>query len=864
MTRGENSTGELWPDGEQIPEELCDRRQWICWADEGRGDGLTKVPKRPDGSGRNAKTNDNATWGSFEEAISTAMDNGWGVGFVFSTTDPYAGIDVDACLDGSGEPVEWLPPIDVLGEEVYVERSPSEEGLHVILKEAEVPNWWENQHDGGREVAVCEAGRYFTFTGNATQQGFGCLDGADALGRWLRAVWQQFNDSTPSERNAARSGDYESIEPDVYDLAFVPKRKFPRGKRRPHPVHGSSTGANFMVDEDGETWRCWRHDATGNALHLLGVKRGIVRCGQWTAGDLDKGTWRQIFEAAREVGLVKGDGRATGAKGGSTARGEPEASDGGSAPTPAAVKGLAGLGEDESLGSIGTNQRAHYAWRWIAEHNNVIAAQPDGELYAYESGVWDSMGDQRLRELGQLLLDAHYSKKTHSELCERARANAPVNRDALGTADGRVAVANGLLDLDERNIRPLRPEDNALVRLPVEYDPDANCEGWLAFLDDVVPERWHAAVQEYVGYCLCVGRLPIHRALMLVGEGANGKSTFLGTVRALLGEENVRAHTLQDLANEPYARADLFGAVANIHADLSPRSLGNGSTFKTLVGGDTVQARHLYENFFEFTPTAKLLFAANQVPEVDIEDTAFFRRWLVVEFPAFIPRDERDTELPERLTADEELSGILNWALDGRDRLLDQGRFTGEGDPVEKRSRWLSWGDTVTTFIEECVDVDGDNDQRVTSGDVYDVYVAYCEGLGEDPASQQKLTNKLKSAGANYGKHRIDGSVQRGFRGVVFTDEAPDVTLESQTEEPDVAGSDGEQQQLSQNRVVQVVREAVREADEVDGYAGARPDEVLERAEEAGIDRGRAEYQIDCMLERGELLELDHGWLRLT
>lgn len=87
---------------------------------------------------------------------------------------------------------------------------------------------------------------------------------------------------------------------DVYDV--LSRSSCPRETRVAHPFHGSDTGANFMVDEGGETRRCWRHDTTGNALHLVGLEQGLISCGDWDHGGLDTDTWREIFEAAREAG----------------------------------------------------------------------------------------------------------------------------------------------------------------------------------------------------------------------------------------------------------------------------------------------------------------------------------------------------------------------------------------------------------------------------------------------------------------------------------------------------------------------------------------------------------------------------------
>ncbi|WP_312911100.1 bifunctional DNA primase/polymerase [Natronosalvus caseinilyticus] len=88
----------------------------------------------------------------------------------------------------------------------------------------------------------------------------------------------------------------------VYDV--LSRRRYPEGKRCEHPFHGSSTGSNFMVSEDGETFRCWRHGATGNGLHLLGMELGVISCGDWVPGGLSTDTWREVFDTARERGYA--------------------------------------------------------------------------------------------------------------------------------------------------------------------------------------------------------------------------------------------------------------------------------------------------------------------------------------------------------------------------------------------------------------------------------------------------------------------------------------------------------------------------------------------------------------------------------
>lgn len=91
---------------------------------------------------------------------------------------------------------------------------------------------------------------------------------------------------------------------DVYDVI---SRAYEPGKRHGHPMHGSETGSNFQVDDNGETWRCWRHSTTGNALHLIGMEEGILSCGEWDNSMISRKQWAEIYDAARDRGLDVGD-----------------------------------------------------------------------------------------------------------------------------------------------------------------------------------------------------------------------------------------------------------------------------------------------------------------------------------------------------------------------------------------------------------------------------------------------------------------------------------------------------------------------------------------------------------------------------
>jgi putative DNA primase/helicase len=465
-----------------------------------------------------------------------------------------------------------------------------------------------------------------------------------------------------------------------------------------------------------------------------------------------------------------------------------------SALEPSSIYILAALDEEEGeeISDLTDREKAAHTWEVIRRNPDVhIRVRRDnGSLWAYDGGVWKREGERALRHAARQTLGAtNYGQNVLTELKGQVRADPTVEVEAetFGLPAGKVAVANGLLDLEaaaDRKpdaLRTLKPTDYALTRIPHEWEPEAEYDEWHALVEEWAEDGRADALQEYVGYCLEVGAMPIHRALLVVGNGANGKGTFLNAVRTLLGDENTTSIELQRLANESDALARLYGSVANIDDDLSARKLGRGlGMFKKLVGDDRVEGRHLYEEAFEFDATAKHLYAANEVPDVsdDVgpEDEAFWRRWLLVEFPNHYPPHERDPNLSEKVTSEEYLQKILAWAVDGRARLMEKGYFTNESRYSQsKRERWQSWGDSVAQFIEKCVEKDTDA-ERLTTGQAHRRYAAWCRENNEKPVGQQQFTSTMKGEEVGYSSSvRIDGTVQRGYKALGLSEDVPDL-----------------------------------------------------------------------------------------
>jgi putative DNA primase/helicase len=315
---------------------------------------------------------------------------------------------------------------------------------------------------------------------------------------------------------------------------------------------------------------------------------------------------------------------------------------------------------------------------------------------------------------------------------------------------------SGIIDLKTGELLPHSP--GALMRklAPVEFDPKAECPTFLKFLDRIFDgdAELIGFLQRMTGYCL-TGDTSEQCLFVLIGTGANGKSTHINVIHRLLGDyaQQTPMETLMvtKSGNVPNDIARLEGArfVAAVEAEAGQRLAE--AKLKQLTGGDRLAARFLNAEFFEFIPQFKLVLATNKLPEIKGTDDGIWRRIRLIPFNETIPEAERDRRLAEKLEA--ESSGILNWALAG---CLDWQRNGGLCPPAKVTNATTAYRiemDMVAQFIDDCCVIDRQVD--VTLKALFDGYAEWCHANGETALSQRAFGQRLRERSFKQGHTRM-------------------------------------------------------------------------------------------------------------
>ncbi len=313
--------------------------------------------------------------------------------------------------------------------------------------------------------------------------------------------------------------------------------------------------------------------------------------------------------------------------------------------------------------------------------------------------------------------------------------------------------------------RPHSREDFLTRITAVGPAPDnQDCPLWRSFLDHVTKgdQDLIAYLQRVIGYCL-TGKTDEHALFFLYGTGANGKSVFLRTIAAILGDyaktAPVDMFMTTNADRHPTELADLRGARLVIAIETEEGRKWAEAKIKALTGGDPIKARFMRQDHFEFTPEFKLVFAGNHKPGLRGVDEAIRRRFHLIPFTVTIPKEDRDPNLFEKLKS--EWPAILSWAIEGAKEWLALGLAPPEA--VRRATdNYLSEEDSFGRWIEECCD--RDVGAWESSAALFASWKAWAEKTGEFAGSQKRFSQTLMNR--DFSEKRQAGTGARGFLGL--------------------------------------------------------------------------------------------------
>jgi P4 family phage/plasmid primase-like protien len=306
---------------------------------------------------------------------------------------------------------------------------------------------------------------------------------------------------------------------------------------------------------------------------------------------------------------------------------------------------------------------------------------------------------------------------------------------------------NGTLDLRTGQLRPHNRADKFTRLVQVAYDPDAKAPTWLKFLDRIMASNQGLItyLQRAVGYTM-TGLVTEHCLFFLYGSGKNGKSTFAQTLLEMLGDYQIKSPTSMIMIkrNEgiPNDLARLAGVRLTVTAEVEDGQRLAESLIKDLTGGDTITARLLHKEFFDFQPTHKLWMFGNHKPQIRGTDEGIWRRIKLVPFNTFISPEERDLELAQKLRA--ELPGILAWAIQGCQDWRRDG-LTEPAEVVAATQTYRAEMDSLASFLGDCC-MQGTN-YKVKTSDLYKEYEKWCAANNEFILSARKFSSRMIERG---------------------------------------------------------------------------------------------------------------------
>lgn len=728
-TANGRATATLAVDPGAIPQELKDRPQWIVWRTERRDGRLTKTPYTV--TNCKAESDNPATWTTFDRAwakYQNAPTKFDGVGYVFSADDPYCGVDLDLCLapDGSfitdwaEQALEWLPS--------YTEVSPSGRGLKIIAR-GRFPIPPDKTGKSFRGVAACGAAngkqpevavwndrRYFAVTGQVFNGHAAIADCQAGIERLYQTYWGETK--TPRKRAAATGSNAGDDHGGVHAEALRAM------KRATKSMQDNGDGSKRLICV---ACRAVEYDLSASAAlaTIRAYEHGQPFSREWSDAE--------ILQRIADAEHMTDRGKALVVK-----------------------RELTDMGNAERFAALhGADVRYLATWgkwftfngrRWKVDDTGAVmrlAKATAKSIYAEAAAADDS---EEAEEIAAFAKRSQARGKLEAMLeLAKSEEPIPIAVDSLDSDPWLLNFENGTVDLRTGELQPHRRGDLITKSTGIEYpdEPGVDAVLWQEFLDSIFngDRELIRFLQRLMGSSL-PGVVLEHILPIFYGTGANGKSVFIETVMAALGEYAMKAPAGLLMTSRgdrhPTELADLCGKRLVAITETGDGQRLNEPLMKEATGGDTIRARRMREDHWEFKPSHLAVLVTNYQPIVRGTDNGIWRRLRLVPFTVTIPEERQDKALTHKLRS--ELPAIAAWMVAG---CLEWQRHGLQAPPqvMAATEGYKHDSDTFAQWFEEHMKVEPLGCVKASA--TFKSYQTWCEVHGERNLSNRRFGERM-------------------------------------------------------------------------------------------------------------------------
>lgn len=407
--------------------------------------------------------------------------------------------------------------------------------------------------------------------------------------------------------------------------------------------------------------------------------------------------------------------------------------------------------------------------RWQRDDKNEAQELGKKVIMGYYRQVSEMIDDQAIKSLAKQALRSQ-SQRAIKAMIELATSSMAVVPKYFDKNIFILNLKNGTMDLQTMEFKEHKASDMLMKITGVNYQPRAECPKWKAFLNKIFEGNSDLInyMQTALGYSL-TGDIGEQCWFILYGIGANGKTTFMNVVQAILGDYAINSPFETFLSKGkfgggiPNDLARMKGARFVSASEAGENRRFNEELLKNLMGSEKVTARFLRQEYFSFAPECKVWLASNYKPLVKQLSSGFWRKVRLVNFKMIIPEEERILNYDKILL--EEKEGIFNWMLEGCKRWKEEKLKTPE-EVIQATAQYRSSMDILAEFFNECCN---ENRQaKTTTKELYKKYDDWCKENKEEPIKSRVFGRRLEERG--YRAIRIGGKGDRGWGGIELKD----------------------------------------------------------------------------------------------